>query len=1511
MLNIRISVASAQAMAQVKAMQTQMNSLVGGMGKAGAAGGALNNTFRMPNLEKFGKNLQWTGRQLEFNFTLPLVLAGAAATKWAFANEDAMARVRKVYGDGSESVDQLNGELNALSKTFELLSSRFGVNQKEVIDIAGAWAAAGAAGVGLAKATRLTLEAMILGDMDAIQAQEGLLAVQSAYRLNTDQLRDSLAKLNIVENQTGIGMSGLIDVITRAGGTARTAGIDIDHLSAMAASLVPATGSAAQAGNALRTIISRIMAPTKEAAEVMAAFGLNTNDASWQALNGVERIEKLAVAFDGLTQSQKAIASSMIASRWQINRFDILLEDIAKSFDTTTKAQSTYAKTLANVGDMNKANAVYAKELATALGTTPRAFAILTTQVKNAMAKAILPLLPAIIAVMANIAKLVTWFTKLDPAVQGTVLTLLTLLAVVGPLLRYIGSFTLLWSILSKTILANPWVALATAVAILAYVFRDELIGAVKYVIDGMSKLPSVLASVFTNTLRVIQAFIMKAVDLLSYLNPFQRHSPSLVDNVKNGVATILQEYSTLSGVAPVIRTAASAMEAFGAATAGITQGGMFIGDIAKWREQVALAAPEAVDAFDKVVEQIIAMQGALASVGAELASQTALVGKLRSEYEAAIKPATDAIFENEQAQKRLRLEILKMEQEGGMSLDEMKDKYAKLGGEIEKLRGESEDLRQAGAGSDILGPIDAQIQALEAQRSAMEGQAAPLDEMKKKLEELQRAGEIMDLEKDLKFDPQLRELQAQEDKLKDLESAYRDIESAINDMTQGLNDFAQSAAKEGSSALEAFNAAASGDFEVPGGDAIPGIGREGGLGDIEKFNAELEAELEAALNKMGSFDLFAPLREAWNTLWTGAKNRLGPLLAPISATLQSWWGSINGWLQSQGIDWSYLFSTQSMKDFWTNFQAGIEWLGNTNLGEIAKKAFGNWTDEFENATKVGVLLWEVVGPILESMRDGIGHFIEGVAGELKNWAPMWAKFTEALKHVYNVASMVVKALAVVVGVGLVALRGVWEAVWPILRNTAVAFWDFITGITRATLEILRGVISLFLDIINGDWGKAWQDILTIVDGIWDAIYSTIKFGVDLVIGVVKGFVEGIVNFFKWLWDVLVGHSIVPDIVNGIIFWFTFLVDAARPLWNALGAIVMWAWNNVISPIFDAIVWAVNNVVLPGFTTLKSNGEAVFSAIGTAAQAAWDNVIKPVLDKISTMWDLVKTGVGAFGDGIKGVFDGMKSGITSAINIAIDVINKLIEGINKVSDILPGVDFKISPIQKLAAGGFIGPMPPGFAAGGRMLSNSMKVGGGFSTNKARAIVGEGNPLYPEFVIPTDPSHRKRAEMLFNQLGNSLGLPQYGVGGIIGGIGGAIGGAIDEGRKQAVKVAFAPILAAADQLIGQIPKGWIKDSMNGFKNSIYNWAKGEPMPHASGGILNLASGGRFTVPRSAGGVTMRVAEGHYDEEVQVLPLNGKSGRGDTHLHFYGDLVFPNIENGDDADMLIRNLESLAG
>jgi hypothetical protein len=86
-MNIMVRVGSAKAQAQIAAMSAQMKGLRAetmAMNRVSPFGAAA-----FSNLIKFGSRLQWVGRQLQYNFTLPILLAGGAAVKFAMDQEKA------------------------------------------------------------------------------------------------------------------------------------------------------------------------------------------------------------------------------------------------------------------------------------------------------------------------------------------------------------------------------------------------------------------------------------------------------------------------------------------------------------------------------------------------------------------------------------------------------------------------------------------------------------------------------------------------------------------------------------------------------------------------------------------------------------------------------------------------------------------------------------------------------------------------------------------------------------------------------------------------------------------------------------------------------------------------------------------------------------------------------------------------------------------------------------------------------------------------------------------------------------------------------------------------------------------------------------------------------------------------------------------------------------------------------------------------------------------------------
>ena len=183
-ITVKMAVAQAQAAlqnlrTQVVGMQKSLNSVNAASNAMAAAQGSASKatstlgqrlTIAGKNAMKSASQFQWYSRQLMYNVGLPLLMVGAYAGKWALETEAAMVKVSKVYGDLRMDPTEKKQELDALAGYFEAVSNRYGMLQKDVIAIGADWAAAGAQALGLAKATKLTVETMIIGEMSAEEA---------------------------------------------------------------------------------------------------------------------------------------------------------------------------------------------------------------------------------------------------------------------------------------------------------------------------------------------------------------------------------------------------------------------------------------------------------------------------------------------------------------------------------------------------------------------------------------------------------------------------------------------------------------------------------------------------------------------------------------------------------------------------------------------------------------------------------------------------------------------------------------------------------------------------------------------------------------------------------------------------------------------------------------------------------------------------------------------------------------------------------------------------------------------------------------------------------------------------------------------------------------------------------------------------------------------------------------------------------------------------------------------
>jgi hypothetical protein len=87
--------------------------------------------------------------------------------------------------------------------------------------------------------------------------------------------------------------------------------------------------------------------------------------------------------------------------------------------------------------------------------------------------------------------------------------------------------------------------------------------------------------------------------------------------------------------------------------------------------------------------------------------------------------------------------------------------------------------------------------------------------------------------------------------------------------------------------------------------------------------------------------------------------------------------------------------------------------------------------------------------------------------------------------------------------------------------------------------------------------------IVKVVRGVIK-MFTSVKEGLQMGRDGFMGLIDGILWPFRWLYDVLVGHSIVPDLVEGIVMWFLKLPNRGEV--KALGGLIVgiaeWIWGH-------------------------------------------------------------------------------------------------------------------------------------------------------------------------------------------------------------------------------------------------------------------------------------------------------------------------------------------------------------
>lgn len=367
-----------------------------------------------------GEGITDLGRSMTLGLTVPIVAAGGAATSVAASFDDAMSQVQGALGGASTDMDGLRNL--ALQLGADTVFSATESAQAMVELAKGGLTEAQIKGGALAA----SMDLAAAGQLNQADAAATTVQMMGSFGLGAGDATRIANALAGAANASSADVSDLTQAMSQCSAQASLAGWSLEDTAAALALFADHGVKGSDAGTSLKTMLQRLAAPTDQAAEAIAAYGLNIRDSNGKMKDISGIADELTGKLGGLSDAERDAALQTIFGSDASRAAAILMqsgsEGLAKYIAATNDA--TAAETMANA---QKGELSWALEN---MGGAVESASI-------AFGTALAPAITAVAGVIGNVAEA---FASLPAGVQTAIAVVLALVAALGPLLMVIGS---------------------------------------------------------------------------------------------------------------------------------------------------------------------------------------------------------------------------------------------------------------------------------------------------------------------------------------------------------------------------------------------------------------------------------------------------------------------------------------------------------------------------------------------------------------------------------------------------------------------------------------------------------------------------------------------------------------------------------------------------------------------------------------------------------------------------------------------------------------------------------------------------------------------------------------------------------------------------------------------------------------------------------------------------------------------------------------------------------------
>ncbi|MEV4287347.1 hypothetical protein AB0K40_17725 [Nonomuraea bangladeshensis] len=428
-------------------------------------------------------------------------------------------------------------------------------------------------------------------------------------------------------------------------------------------------------------------------------------------------------------------------------------------------------------------------------------------------------------------------------------------------------------------------------------------------------------------------------------------------------------------------------------------------------------------------------------------------------------------------------------------------------------------------------------------------------------------------------------------------------------------------------------------------------------IGPLEPLGAAI-GDIFAALG--GALALVVPplakIATALAPALTAALNALGPALAQLGPGLVA----LAGYLAKAFAD--------------PALQAGLLALGK-GISDLLVAA----APLLPVIAQVAGVLGQILAAALSNLGSALGPIIAALSSALE---PALRAISDAL------AIMLPYMQPIYAAFGQIGAALITQLLPPLLNLVPVIINSLIPAFAQLASDI-QPLIPLLADLAIKFINDVLPSLLPLTPELTRLAIEIARMGLALsqLVSDIKPYIDQIISIFQFLYDTLVGHSIIPDLINGMTKWFRdgvkWIKDAVAWFGELPGMIGRWMgdvlssvqsrWNDIRSAISDRIV-SIRNTVSDILGQIGQRWSEAWSNARNLATDAWNNIRNAVSDGASNLLNVVR-GIpgqitGALGDLggllynsgrslLQGLINGVYSMWQQAYNSITDVLNHL------------------------------------------------------------------------------------------------------------------------------------------------------------------------------------------------------------------------------------------------------------